>query len=105
MGWCHLVAGRAVEVFGPTIITSFGYTNVDAVLFGIPIHTVGVLWGSIFAVIADRYGGRCILLSINVCVAVAGLGLAGYDTGASKHIRLLGYYLTNMGIMKLEYLD
>lgn len=44
-------------------------------LFHVP---VGVLWGSTFAVIADRYGGRSVLLSTDVLVAVAGLGIAGY---------------------------
>ena len=104
MGWCHGVAGKAIEVFGPTIITSFGYTNIDAVLFGVPIHTVGVLWGAIFAILADRYGNRCLLLCINVFVGSTGLAIAGYDNTASKNIRLLGYYLANMGLKITSFL-
>jgi len=98
MGWCHRVAGRALGIFSPTIITSFGYTNVDAVLFGIPIHTAGILWGILLAFIADRYQHRSLLICFNIFVGTAGMALAGFDLTA-RNGRLAGLFLGSMGTL------
>jgi len=98
MGWCHSVAGRALGIFSPTIITSFGYTNIDAVLFAIPIHTAGIIWGIILAFIADRYQHRSSLICLNIFVGTAGMALAGFDLTA-RHVRLAGLFLGSMGIL------
>ena len=97
MGWCHRVAGRAIAIFQPTIITSFGYTNIDAILFGIPIHTVGIIWGVLLAFIADRYQHRTLLICLNIVVGTAGMALAGFDL-TSRNVRLAGLFLGSMGI-------
>jgi hypothetical protein len=96
MGWFHSVAGKAISIFSPTIITSFGYTNVDAVLFAIPINTAAIIWGGILAVLADRYQHRCILLCINTLVCGLGIALAGFDLDY-RNIRLGGLFLGTMG--------
>jgi hypothetical protein len=101
--WCHGIAGAGLEIFGPTIITSFGYTNVDAVLFQIPIHTASILWGLLLGYISNKTQRRCLIICINDLVGAAGLALAAFDT--HKGIRLFGMFLANGGKNGHIYID
>ena len=97
MTLCHSVSQDGLYIFSPTILVSFGYTSIQAVLFSIPIHLCGIVWGIMSAILADKYQHRSSLLLISICISTTGYAMAGWDL-ESRHVRLAGVFLASMGI-------
>ena len=53
-----------LALFTPTILVTFGYTAIKAVLYTIPIHLCSVTWGILNAILADKFQHRSTLLLI-----------------------------------------
>jgi hypothetical protein len=98
-GFCHLVSALGIAIFTPTILLTFGYTAINAILFTIPMSVCSVVWGVSMAIIADRFQHRSTLLLVSILIAVTGLTMAGWDT--HRHVRLAGLFLCHMSLLHL----
>jgi hypothetical protein len=97
MTLCHQVSQNGLYIFVPTILVNFGYTNIQAVLFTIPIHLCGIVWGIGSAILADKFQHRSTLLLISISISIVGFGMAGWALDSRK-ARLGGVFLASMGI-------
>jgi hypothetical protein len=101
MSFCHVTSSLALDTFTPTILATFGYTAIDAVLYTIPIHLCAVVWGILNAIVADKLQHRSILLLISIIISITGFSMAGWALD-SQHVRLGGIFLAHMGIQLIS---
>lgn len=101
MSFCHVISTGALGLFTPTILVTFGYTAVKAVLYTIPIHVCSVTWGILNAIIADRLQHRSTLLLISLAISMTGVSMAGWAL-ENHNVRLAGIFLAHMGIQRIS---
>ncbi|KAF8913623.1 major facilitator superfamily domain-containing protein [Mucidula mucida] len=99
--WLFLLCGAAIYVcnggvtaFGARIITSFGYSPLNAILLQIPGGAVTCLTIYIFGWLAGRFkDSRTYLMPISCWPMIIGAVMIWKGSWAHKALPLLGYYL------------
>ncbi|GAB5593247.1 hypothetical protein Unana1_08147 [Umbelopsis nana] len=65
----------SISGFLPTIISTFGYSNVTAQLYTVPPYAVAVVYMAIVSFLSDRYKIRGILVFIDAVIAMIGFAI------------------------------
>ncbi|KAF4451287.1 mfs allantoate transporter [Fusarium austroafricanum] len=93
-----MVPNGGMTNFFSTLISSFGYTPEQALLFGAPGGAVQIVSLLVSGYLGDRYHNRLLVSSIGLLIAIAGMGLIAFLPEDVKVGRLAGFYLNQTAI-------
>ncbi|KAL4874902.1 major facilitator superfamily domain-containing protein [Aspergillus karnatakaensis] len=99
------IPSGGISTFGSLIITSFGYTNFDAILFNLPFGAIQfvIILGGGWA--ATRFKTKGVVIAIIAGIAAVGTIILLTVSREQKGVLLFGYYLVSClaGITPLVY--
>ncbi|KAH7216976.1 major facilitator superfamily domain-containing protein [Fusarium redolens] len=89
--------GGMTNFFSP-LISSFGYTPEQALLYGAPGGAVQIVSLLLSGYLGDRYHNRLLVSSIGLLIAIIGMSLIAFLPEDMKVGRLAGFYLNQTAI-------
>ncbi|KAK8020440.1 MFS general substrate transporter [Apiospora arundinis] len=88
------IPNGGISNFFSQLIVSFGYSNVDSLLLGIPGGAVEVVALIACGYLGDKYKNRLLFSTIGMLIAILGMLLITCLPESNSPGRLVGYYLT-----------
>ncbi|KAL4867658.1 hypothetical protein BDV12DRAFT_209778 [Aspergillus spectabilis] len=99
------IPSGGISTFGSLIITSFGYTNFDAILFNLPFGAIQVFIILAGGWAATKFKTKGVVIAVIAMIAAVGTILLLTVPREQKGVLLFGYYLVSClaGITPLVY--
>ncbi|KAK8125551.1 uncharacterized protein PG998_001310 [Apiospora kogelbergensis] len=88
------IPNGGISNFFSQLIVSFGYSNVDSLLLGIPGGAIEVVALIACGYLGDKYKNRLLFSTVGMLIAIVGMLLITCLPESNSPGRLVGYYLT-----------
>lgn len=95
------IPNGALTNFFSILITTFGYTNEQSLLYGMPAGACEVVALLTWGFVADKYGNRLLWAVVPMVISLIGACLVAFLPARYPSGRLVGYYFTNFFVVGL----
>ncbi|KAI9742268.1 MAG: hypothetical protein M1818_004168 [Claussenomyces sp. TS43310] len=91
-----IVPGYGYAFFAPTIIKTYGYSNIRTQLYSVPPWACAFAFAMIIAFLSDKFQHRFLFVLIPECVAIAGFAIL-MRVHDNNHVEYAALFLVTMG--------